>query len=239
MLRIHPQELAYHTAYNYTPFLSALLWVGRLVVLEYALPLRGYHTLQSPWPARATYANHVERLCGQIRPKYLQQGSSSPIGYLIERLQHGRAVARYKGARTNILWSLDGKTLEIDSFYIFIQQLRHTVHHLLAQTEQEARKLMFDQWPEVNLAQIKDSLVTHRPGFSFVYKPANQLQGSFKLLTRVAFSKDRGGFALAGAGRDQAVAYLQRRDSLVKRLFAALHMSSGIPARGEELRIIQ
>ncbi|KAL5371364.1 hypothetical protein DPSP01_014316 [Paraphaeosphaeria sporulosa] len=239
VLGIHPQELAYRTAYDYTPCLSALLWVGRLVVLEYALPLRGYHTLQSPWPERATYPDHVERLCGQIRPKYLQRGSASPIGYLVERLQHGRAVARHEGARTNISWSLDGQTLGIDGFHLSLRQLRQTVHHLLARTEQEARRLMFDQWPEVDLAQIQDSLVTHRPGFSFVYEPANQLRGGFKLLTRAAFSKDRGGFALAGAGRDRAMAYLKRRDRLVAHLFAALHMSMGMPARGEELRMVR
>ncbi|KAF1976714.1 hypothetical protein BU23DRAFT_454581 [Bimuria novae-zelandiae CBS 107.79] len=116
VLGIHPQELAYRTAYNYTPFLSALLWVGRLIVLEYALPLHAYHTLQIPWPERATYLSHVERLCSQIWPKYLQRGSSSPIGYLIERLQHGRAVAKHEGARTNISWLSDGLTLGIDGF---------------------------------------------------------------------------------------------------------------------------
>ena len=79
----------------------------------------------------------------------------------------------------------------------------------------------------------------HRPRFSFVYEPANQLQGSFKLLTQIAFSRDQGGFALAGAGRDRAVAYLRRRDRFIKRLFAAVHTSSGMPARSEELRMIR
>ena len=133
----------------------------------------------------------------------------------------------------------DGQTLGIDGFQLSMQQFRQTVHHLLARTEQEACRLMFDQWPKVNLGQIKDSLVTHRPGFSFVYEPANQLRGSFKLLTRVAFSKDRGRFALAGAGRDRAIAYLRRRNRFVRRLFAVTHVSIGMPARGEELRVIR
>ena len=46
VLRIHPHELAFRTAYDYTPYLSALIWIGRLIVLEYALPLREYSTLK-------------------------------------------------------------------------------------------------------------------------------------------------------------------------------------------------
>jgi hypothetical protein len=57
VLGIYPYELAYRTAYDYTPYLSALLWIGRLIILECALPLRGYTTLDVLWPARATYAD--------------------------------------------------------------------------------------------------------------------------------------------------------------------------------------
>ncbi|KAH6870850.1 hypothetical protein BKA58DRAFT_277670, partial [Alternaria rosae] len=41
VLGIHPYELAYRTTSDYTPYLSALLWIGRLIILECALPLRG------------------------------------------------------------------------------------------------------------------------------------------------------------------------------------------------------
>jgi hypothetical protein len=34
------------------------------------------------------------------------------MGYLIERLQHGRAIAKREGPRTNISWSSDGQTLD-------------------------------------------------------------------------------------------------------------------------------
>ncbi|KAF1354301.1 hypothetical protein EJ07DRAFT_86624, partial [Lizonia empirigonia] len=111
VLGIHPYELAFRTAYDYTPYLSALIWVGRLIILEYALPLRAYDTLTIPWPAPARYPDQGRRLCTEIRPKYLQRGSFSPMGYLIERLQHGRGIAKREGARTNISWSLDSQTL--------------------------------------------------------------------------------------------------------------------------------
>ena len=57
VLGIHPNELAFRTAYDYTPYLSAMIWVGRLVILEYALPLRPYQSLETKWPERAAYTN--------------------------------------------------------------------------------------------------------------------------------------------------------------------------------------
>ena len=127
VLGIHPYELAYRTAYDYTPYLSALLWVGRLIILEYALPLRAYTTLDVPWPARAAYVDQGKRLCVDIRPMYLQRGSFSPMGYLIERLQHGRAIAKREGPRTNMTWSADGQTLDIAGSRITMQEFRQTV----------------------------------------------------------------------------------------------------------------
>jgi hypothetical protein len=108
VLGIHPYELAYCTAYDYIPYLSPLLWVGRLIILEYALLLRAYTTLAVPWLARVAYADQGKRLCAEIWPIYLQRGSFLPMGYLIERLQHGRAIAKREGLCTNMSWLLDG-----------------------------------------------------------------------------------------------------------------------------------
>ena len=102
VLGIHPTELCFRKPYDYTPFISALLWVGRLIILEYALPLTPYNHLRAPWPERTAYPDQAQRLREHIRPKYLQRGSLAPAGYLIERLQHGRAIARREGPRTNI-----------------------------------------------------------------------------------------------------------------------------------------
>jgi hypothetical protein len=42
VLGIDPSTLAFRKPYNDTTNLSALIWVGRLLLLEYALPLRPY-----------------------------------------------------------------------------------------------------------------------------------------------------------------------------------------------------
>jgi hypothetical protein len=49
VLGIYLLELAYRSAYDYSPTLSALIWTGRLILLELALPLRAYNTLPTPY----------------------------------------------------------------------------------------------------------------------------------------------------------------------------------------------
>lgn len=45
VLGIHSKELCFRKPYDYTPYLLALIWVGRLVILEYTLPLAAYKYL--------------------------------------------------------------------------------------------------------------------------------------------------------------------------------------------------
>ncbi|PVH67336.1 hypothetical protein DL98DRAFT_393806, partial [Cadophora sp. DSE1049] len=107
VLGIHSTELAYRTAYAFTPLLSSLIWIGRLLLLEYALPLQPYSHLRIPWPARAQYPDQVSRLVGHIHPKYMRRGCFSPLGYMCERMHHARTIASREGPRTNISWSSD------------------------------------------------------------------------------------------------------------------------------------
>jgi hypothetical protein len=102
VLAIYPTEVCFCKPSDYTPFISALLWVGRLILLEYALPLTPYNHLKVPWPKRTAYADQAQRLREHIRPRYLQSRSLAPAGYFIERLQHGRAIAGREGQPTNI-----------------------------------------------------------------------------------------------------------------------------------------
>jgi hypothetical protein len=62
VLGIHPTELCFCKPYDYTPFTSALLWVGRLIILEYALSLTLYNHLKVPWPERTVYVDQAQRL---------------------------------------------------------------------------------------------------------------------------------------------------------------------------------
>jgi hypothetical protein len=238
VLGVHSSEYAFRRAYDYTPSISSLIWVGRLVLLEYALPLRPYKHLPIPWPGREDYNDLGERLCGRIRPKYLQRGILSPIGYLIERLQHGRAIAKREGPRTNIPWSLDGQTLSIDQSVITVPQFRIVIHNFITRAQQQLEDLLFSWWPDIKLHSIQDDMSNRRPGYCFTTDPANNLQSSFRALSRRGFSPTRP-LSLKGKGRQRALEYLRDRDCLAQLPFAAINLTSGMPARGEELRLIR
>jgi hypothetical protein len=57
VLGIYPTELCFCTPYDNTLFVSALLWVGRLIILEYALPLALYNYVKVLWSKRTAYAD--------------------------------------------------------------------------------------------------------------------------------------------------------------------------------------
>ena len=99
VLGIHRSSLAYRTAYHYTPFAAGLIWIGRQLLLEYALPKEPYLALN--WPAAASYRNQLRRL-QYIQSKYLCRGSAYPMSRLLETLAYGRAIAKKEGPRANI-----------------------------------------------------------------------------------------------------------------------------------------
>ena len=238
VLGIHPYELVYRTAYSYTPYLSALIWVGRLLFLEYSLPLRAYTHLTYIWPDRQSYPDQFQRL-NSIRFKYLLRGSLSPLAYLIERLQHGRATVRHSGPPTNIMWSYDGQTLHIGEETITMSQLRQGIHAAIARTRQQTHDLLFGWRPVVCLDNYRDDLVTPRLGYSFLAHPDNRLQDGFRILSHKAFSAD-GGFSLRQRkGQQRAHTYLRQCNRLTGLLFGAIHVTSGMPGRCEELRTLR
>lgn len=234
VLGIHPDEYSFRRAYDYTPFLSALIWVGRVVFLEYALPLKPYESLTQRWPGREEYSDLVQRL-RSVRSRYMERGSMSPLGYLIERRQHGRAIAKREGPSKTIGWSQDGHTLHIDDSSITVSQFRQVVHGVIAQTQHSLDELLFQWWPEINL-DLKDDMSNRRPGYSFLADPENRLQSKFRLLSQRMFAQVGG---LSWTNTSQLSQYLRKCDRSVQLLFSAIHTTSGMPARGQELRTIR
>jgi hypothetical protein len=105
VLSIQRERLAIHTAYLYTPFLAGLVYVGRLLMLEYALPQQAYETLG--WPDCSACPDQLRRL-QLVRRKYLCRGGSHLMARLLEMLYVGRTIAKKEGARANISWSPNG-----------------------------------------------------------------------------------------------------------------------------------
>ncbi|GAB7336841.1 hypothetical protein MBLNU13_g00013t1 [Cladosporium sp. NU13] len=235
ILGIHPHEFSFRRAYDYTPLLSALIWMGQLLFLEYALPLEAYETLSQRWPARDEYSDMAQHLRYNVKSQYMERGCMAPLGYLIERRQHGRAIARREGPQTNIDWSKDGHELKIDDSSITVPQFRRMIHSVIARCQHLLDDLLFHWWPEIDL-NLKDDMANHRPGYSFLSDPANHLQSKFRILSQHVFTEVGG---LSWSSATQLSKYLRECDRFVQHLFVAIHTTSGMPARGEELRTIR
>ena len=151
VLGIQQKTLSFRTAYHYTPFLAGLVWIGRLLLLEYALPLSPYLSLS--WPAASACPNQLKRL-QYIRRKYMCQGSVYPIGHLLDTLRFGRDQAFKLGPRTNISWSLDRQTLQLKTQFIKLGNFRIMVWLGIQDAQQALQALMLNWKPTPYSAQI-------------------------------------------------------------------------------------
>ena len=238
VLGIHSYSLVYRTAYVFTPQLAGLIWIARLVMLEYALPLEAYATAEVDWPSRDSYADEIERL-HNVRRRFLCRGGFHPIGALTDTLAYGRRIARKEGRRTNISWSRRKDTLTLYDQDIYLPTFQQMVQSAVRRCRDLQQKVLLGWTPNVpDLHSIQDSLVQNQPGWSFLRDPSNGLQNSFRHLQRRAFTSKE----LAVGNRwslPQCRTYLSRVEDLKKQLLVCLHFTSGLPGRGTEITTIK
>jgi hypothetical protein len=58
----------------------------------------------------------------------------SPIGYLIERLQYGRAIAKREGPSATVRCSLDGRTLHVYGADLTMGHFRQIISNVVKST---------------------------------------------------------------------------------------------------------
>lgn len=235
---IHRQSLAYKTAYNYTPDLSKLIWIGRLLFLEYALPLRPYKTLCYPWPSRDTYPDPASRL-DDIRIKYLLRGAFSPMSEILELRAFGRSIVKKEGGRTNLTWAADGHSFTIGaSDRVSLLDFTYMHHTAIKKLEERTSQLMLGWAPAVELASVRDDFICKTPGWSFLEEERNNLRFAYKSLSRRAWSSYYLGqpFAKAGSWLPSACsAYFKSEAEMNIEIFAAIHLTASLPGRGPEI----
>jgi hypothetical protein len=143
---IHQHSLMYRTAYIFTPMLAGFIWIGRLLILEYALPGERWEVLK--WPAKTSDKDQTQRF-RQIRDKYLCRGGFHPMGYLIETLRYGRAIARKEGSRGNVSWSPDKETLQLYNQQLTMTAFREMVWSTVRDCRAQLQELMFGWEPAI------------------------------------------------------------------------------------------
>jgi hypothetical protein len=239
---IHRQSLAYKSAYNYTPDLSKLIWIGRLLFLEYALPIRTYDTLAYPWPSRDSYPDQARRL-EEIRTKYLIRGAFSTMSEFLELRAFGRSIVKREGGRTNLTWAADGLSFTIGSSnQIALRDFTYMHHAAISKVEERVNQLMLGWEPVVDLGSIHDDFTCATPGWSFLEEEQNNLRFAYKALSRRAWSSVYRKQPFAKHGHwlpETCSAYFLGEAELNKELFAAIHFKAGLPARGTEITSIR
>jgi hypothetical protein len=90
----------------FATLLAGLVWMSRLLFLEYALPERAYHGLTSADSAeisRAEFSNPLDRLhC--IRKKYVRRGSPYPLDAMLDLLFKGNELRMREGGKVKFTW---------------------------------------------------------------------------------------------------------------------------------------
>ncbi|KAH8749833.1 hypothetical protein BGZ57DRAFT_775779 [Hyaloscypha finlandica] len=242
VLGVHRHSLAYKTAYNSTSELSYLIWIGRLLFLEYALPLHAYTTLPYPWPARHSYPSQAERL-EAIRTKYLLRGSLGPFGEILERRAYGHSIVKKEGHPGTLTWAADGQSFTLGNnqkvqLIDFCKVYSTAIANVIARTDE----MMLSWKPAIDLATIRDDLTCRTPRWSFLNHIDNDLTFAYKALSRQAWTSSFSGAPFAKAGYwlpATCVAYLQAGTQLSNEIFAAIHLAAGLPARGTEITSIR
>ncbi|PWI64550.1 hypothetical protein PCL_09563 [Purpureocillium lilacinum] len=242
VMGIHRTSLAYRSAYNYTPSLAALMWVGRLFFLEYALPLYSYNTLVYVWPARNTYPSQPERLQA-IRTKYILRGCHTPIGEILELKAFGKSIIKKEGYRSNLTWSLDGQSFTIGNDKVVHLSDFCTAHSVaIWRVQEQVDEMMLGWEPMEDLSTIADDLTNKVPGWCFLDSPENGFVGKYKAMTRRVWLSSFRGSALAKAGQwlsCSCLTYLEAGIELATKIFVALHLTAGLPGRGTEITSIR
>lgn len=158
VMGIQRRSMSYYPAHNSTSGLAALMWIGRALFLEYALPLHGYATLAYHWTSRDQYHSHPERL-EAIRQRYLMRGCYTPFGELIELKAFATSIVRQEGMPGNLSWAPDGRSFVVgnDKEVKFFDFCR-TYHKAIALVEEQVEEMMLGLKPSFNVDVIRDDL---------------------------------------------------------------------------------
>ncbi|RSL44777.1 hypothetical protein CEP54_014543 [Fusarium duplospermum] len=222
----------FQLAREYCPYLSGLIWIQRLIFLEYALPLYPYPTIgiqQRPYMP-------MQRL-NDVRQKYMVSGSLSPLAGLHSLRNFGQKVAKTEPPPFLLRWSDDGERVSYgDHFTLSMDEFRRLSDHFITRAEQLCDELMFGLEPNLDVSKIKDDLTNTQPVFSFVAHPDNMFEEIYKdLLVRVCTSRS-GRLVRNGGWSAQAVmAYLRKVTALEENISGGLLTACGQSPRIRDL----
>ncbi|WKT54184.1 Helicase superfamily 1/2, ATP-binding domain [Fusarium oxysporum f. sp. vasinfectum] len=242
VMGIRQQSLAFHSAHNCTSELAGLIWIGRLLFLEYALPVYSYSTLVYEWPRRDHYPSQPDRL-DAIRKKYLIRGCYTPFGEIIELKAFAKSIVKREGIPGNLSWDPEGKSFMIGHDVKFkLSEFCATHCKVMKLVGERIDEMMLGLEVDIKTDEIQDDLTCRKAGWSFIQDPKNKLADTWEQLADILRSSSfRGKPFIKGTDWqvDTCIAYLNAGIDLSKLTFAASHLSGGLPGRGTEIATVR
>ena len=92
----HARALVFILVLQSTHYLAALLWVARLLALEYALPSQAYST--NGWPSRESYKPQALDQLLEVQQKYLVRHQHTVVSELLDLKACGRKMRHHNVA---------------------------------------------------------------------------------------------------------------------------------------------
>lgn len=222
---LNTEATGFKRAKQFTSTLSGLIYIQRLILLEYAIPLHAYPHIGLPQRARLGQRQHLDK----VRRKYMVIGAKSPFDELRALRSYGKVVARGDPPSFFLRWSDDAQTVSHgDTFSITMTQFRGLANHFISSAEALSGRLMLGLQPDVDLGSVVDDLADERPGFSFVQHPRNALRRRYLDLVHAAFMCRHDRLAVNGRWSSTAVAAYRRQAlALEEALLGGLYTACG------------
>jgi hypothetical protein len=230
VLGIDGESGQFRPAHLFTYVLAGLVYVGRALLGEWAIPAK----------ERPGMADLGARFA-QARDAWLCKATYSPMGYTLSLLLYGRRIAMETGSRLMVSWSRREELMYFMGKPILMDDIRSMVAEMTADAEDLLwHTLMFKEGEDVRftipLGSIEDDLTQTQRGQSFVHsnglagREVEMLEDLVNGRRKREFLDRNGQWKWAGIRR-----YLKAVQKFEELLLLLAHFTAGQPSRGEEI----
>ncbi|KAK1953553.1 hypothetical protein LY78DRAFT_730986 [Colletotrichum sublineola] len=218
---------------NYTSHLAALIYIQRLLFLEYAVPQRGYTKMGIPERSRQGSLARLQ----DVRHRFTVLGAESPFEEMFTLLCFGRKIAANSTPPFVLHWSDDEKTVTVSNgCSITMKDFKSLPKDLIAKADQVCRELLYHLSPIEDLKSVQDDFKKINTGFSFIHHPAKRLSKEYLNLCSRACAGTEARLASNGKWRHALVqSYIAKERLFLEHLAVLMHITGGGQPRSSDI----
>jgi hypothetical protein len=243
VLGVDAEKKTFRDAYSYTSYLSAMVKMTQMLVVQEAV-----------FRAEEDVVEHPADAIDEMRERFLIHGVRAPFGWVMRLRTYGKKIQNTTTSLGYIYWSDDYEKLTYKGLEMTMESFRQFIRVQVEQAQQNFEKLFLlheeetreEVIPLVSLHQLKDDPTENRKGWSFLQDPQNTdllPDGQRWLLNRVLKTDWLRAEFLELHEPDHHVvwkpkavqAYLAEKDRFLELLLLCVHLTAGQPARGTEV----